>query len=182
MSMPRVRVFAILVGLSMRSVILSILLLHPSTAREIEAVAMNERDAEEAPVLKTQQGRSILDLFLQSKQLHSIALKVTNEETFGVYEVQLGELKESLSQTLAKLAKLEPLDAADQKKLRDALQKEEAEIMALAEESAHHIAGLKNVRVGQRVQEKQAKLMEQVAPAIVKQSARHYKSPEKEQK
>jgi|GEM_PF-6228239 len=155
-------------------VFLTLLSIYPLTANEIEDV-VTKQGVKEAPVLRTQQGKLIGDIFRQVKQLHLIALDVTNEETFKVYEKRLEELEASLRETLSKLSNLEPLDAADQEKLRDALQEEETEIMALAEEASQHMAGLRNIHVGKRIRERQATLVDQISPAIAKQSTRHYK-------
>lgn len=135
----------------------------------------NVPTGESEPVLKTAQGKLILNLFRQSEQLHLIVLSVRDEATFIIYERRLDEVTKSLRQTLSEMAKMEPLGMADQASLRQALQKEEGRIMTIAEQASQHIEGLKNIRLREQVQLKQTEFLNQVSPAISKQSARHYK-------
>lgn len=148
-------------------------------AAEKEKIEPNKESREIAGVLTTPQGKLIRALFAKSENVHLIALSVNDEPSFIQFKKQLGEVESELNAILLKLEKMAPLSQADQVELRSLLKKEEVRIGKVGEQASRHAVSLKNVLLGQKLQQEQKSLFERISPELSKQSARHYKPRKK---
>lgn len=134
---------------------------------------------EEAPVLKTAQGKLIRALFEESEKVHLAVFKVGDEKSFSAYKGRLREIEAEIKSILLQLEKTTPLSSTEQAELRKLLKKEESRIGKTGDRASQHIVGLKNVLLSQKTQQELDDFMQRIGPLLDKQSARHYKPAKK---